>query len=152
MHICICTCTYNYITVTKVVSLSTPPQGDARCNRDIHIYIYITCTTYICNIRVCVYIYTHALCLYNIISLSICIHTYIHIHMNGQRANVNTRAREARVEDPRRAGEACKVGMNQEFTKGGLVKGGLAIYAFPLCNCNTFGSVFNVQIENMPNS
>ena len=26
----------------------------------------------------------------------------------------------------------------REFTKGGLVKGGgLAIYAFPLCNCNT---------------
>ena len=39
----------------------------------------------------------------------------------------------------------------REFTKGGLVKGGLAIYAFPLCNRNTLGSVFNVQIENMPN-
>ena len=34
--------------------------------------------------------------------------------------------------------------------KGGLVKGGLATYAFPSCNCNTLGSVFNVQIENMP--
>ena len=39
----------------------------------------------------------------------------------------------------------------REFTKGGLVKGGLAIYAFPLCNCNALGSVFNVQIENTPN-
>ena len=38
-----------------------------------------------------------------------------------------------------------------EFTKGGLVKGGLPIDAFPLCNCNTSGSVFNVQIEDMPN-
>ena len=40
----------------------------------------------------------------------------------------------------------------REFTKGGLVKGGFAIHAFPLCNCNTLGSVFNVQIENMPDS
>ena len=39
----------------------------------------------------------------------------------------------------------------REFTKGGLVKGGLAIYAFPLRNCNTLGSAFNAQIENMPN-
>ena len=30
----------------------------------------------------------------------------------------------------------------REFKKGGLVKGGLAIYAFPLCNCNTLDSVF----------
>ena len=29
----------------------------------------------------------------------------------------------------------------QEFAKGGLVKGGLAIYVFPLCNCNILGSV-----------
>ena len=43
----------------------------------------------------------------------------------------------------------CK--RNSEVHKGGLVKGGLAIYAFPLCNCNTLGSVFNVEIENMPN-
>ena len=35
--------------------------------------------------------------------------------------------------------------------RGGLVKGGLAIYVFPWRNCNTLGSVFNVQIENMPN-
>ena len=40
---------------------------------------------------------------------------------------------------------------NREFAKGGLAKGDLAIYAFPLCDCNTLGSVFNVQIENMPN-
>ena len=38
----------------------------------------------------------------------------------------------------------------REFTKGGLVKWGLAIYAFPLCNCNELGSVFNEQIENIP--
>ena len=35
---------------------------------------------------------------------------------------------------------------DREFTKGGFV-----IDAFPLCNCNTLGSVVNVQIENMPN-
>ena len=36
--------------------------------------------------------------------------------------------------------------------RGGLVKGGLAIYAHPLCNCNTLGFVFNVEIEeHMPN-
>ena len=35
--------------------------------------------------------------------------------------------------------------------KGGFIKGGLAIYALPLCNCNTLGSVFNVEIDNMPN-
>ena len=35
--------------------------------------------------------------------------------------------------------------------KGGLIKGGLAMCASPLCNCNTLGSVFNVEIENMPN-
>ena len=35
----------------------------------------------------------------------------------------------------------------REFTKGGLVKGGLAMYAFPSCNCNTLGPVFNVQVE-----
>ena len=34
---------------------------------------------------------------------------------------------------------------------GGLVKGCLAIHAFPLCNCTTLGSVFNVEVENMPN-
>ena len=39
----------------------------------------------------------------------------------------------------------------REFTKGDFVKGGLAIYACPLCNCNAFGSLFNVEIENMPN-
>ena len=38
----------------------------------------------------------------------------------------------------------------REFTKGGLVKGGLAIYVFPLCNCNTLGSAFNVEVERMP--
>ena len=35
--------------------------------------------------------------------------------------------------------------------KGGLVKGGLAMYGFPLCNCNTSGSDVNAEIENMPN-
>ena len=40
---------------------------------------------------------------------------------------------------------------NREFTQGDLVKGGLAIYACTLCNCNTLGSVFNMQIEHMPN-
>ena len=39
----------------------------------------------------------------------------------------------------------------REFTKGGLVKGGLAIDVFPFRNRNTLGSVFNVEIENMPN-
>ena len=39
----------------------------------------------------------------------------------------------------------------REFTKGGLTKGGLAIYAVPLCNCNALGFLFNVQIENMRN-
>ena len=34
---------------------------------------------------------------------------------------------------------------------GGLAKGGLAIYEFPLCDCNTLGSVFHVQIEHTPN-
>ena len=33
----------------------------------------------------------------------------------------------------------------------GLVKGGFAIYALPLCNCNTIGVVFDARIENMPN-
>ena len=41
--------------------------------------------------------------------------------------------------------------LSREFTKGGFGKGGFAIYAFPLCNCNTLGSVFNVEIENTPN-
>ena len=41
---------------------------------------------------------------------------------------------------------------DREFTKGVLVKGGLAIYSFPLCHCNTLGSAFHVQIEHMPNS
>ena len=44
-----------------------------------------------------------------------------------------------------------KNGRTREFTKGGLVKGVLAIYAPPLCDCNTSGSVFNVEIENIPN-
>ena len=39
----------------------------------------------------------------------------------------------------------------REFTKGGLVKGGLAMYVFPFCNCNTLGFVVKVQIENIPN-
>ena len=39
----------------------------------------------------------------------------------------------------------------QEFAKGGLAKRGLAIYVFPLCNCNTLVSVVDVQIEHMPN-
>ena len=42
-------------------------------------------------------------------------------------------------------------GASREFTKKGLSRGGLAMYASPLCDCNTLGSVFNVQIENMPN-
>ena len=40
---------------------------------------------------------------------------------------------------------------NREFTKGGLVKGGLAMYAFLLCNCNALASVVYVEVENMPN-
>ena len=40
----------------------------------------------------------------------------------------------------------------QEFTKGGLVKGSLAIYVVPLCICNALGSVFDAQIENVPRS
>ena len=39
----------------------------------------------------------------------------------------------------------------REVTKGRLVKGGLAIDAFPLCNCNTLGSIVHVQIESMTN-
>ena len=38
---------------------------------------------------------------------------------------------------------------SREFTKGGLVKAGLAMYAFPLCDCNTLGYVFYVEIENI---
>ena len=34
----------------------------------------------------------------------------------------------------------------REFTKGVLVKGSLAIYAFPLCKCNTLGCVSPVQL------
>ena len=41
--------------------------------------------------------------------------------------------------------------LSREFTKGGLVKGGLAMYAIPLRKCDTLGSVCNVQIEHMPN-
>ena len=40
---------------------------------------------------------------------------------------------------------------HRESTQGGLVKGGLTIYALPLRNRNTLGSVFNSQIENAPN-
>ena len=47
-------------------------------------------------------------------------------------------------------GRALAVGL-RELRKGGLVKGGLAIYALPLCNCSTLGSVLSAQIENMPN-
>ena len=39
----------------------------------------------------------------------------------------------------------------REFTKGGLFKGGLAIYAFHLCDCDALGSGFNAQIEHVPN-
>ena len=45
----------------------------------------------------------------------------------------------------------CRTLPNREFTNGGLAKGGLAICVFPLCNYNTLGYVFNVQIEIMPN-
>ena len=31
-----------------------------------------------------------------------------------------------------------------------LVKGGLAIYALPLCNCNTLGCVVHVRVKHMP--
>ena len=41
--------------------------------------------------------------------------------------------------------------MFREFTKGGLARGGLAIHALPLCNYNTLTSVFDVEIESMPN-
>ena len=37
--------------------------------------------------------------------------------------------------------------LSREFTKRGLVKGGLAISVFPLCNCNAIGPDLNVQIE-----
>ena len=39
----------------------------------------------------------------------------------------------------------------REFTEGGLVKGGLAIYAFPLCNCNALASpLLNPPLLNLP--
>ena len=42
---------------------------------------------------------------------------------------------------------ACGVAVkDREFTKGGLVKGGLANDAFPSCNCNTLGCVSPVQL------
>ena len=37
-----------------------------------------------------------------------------------------------------------QISVFREFTKGGLVKGGLAIDVFPLCNCSILGSVVNV--------
>ena len=30
--------------------------------------------------------------------------------------------------------------------RGALVEGGFAIYVFPLCDCDTLGSVLNVRI------
>ena len=56
--------------------------------------------------------------------------------------------------DDRLAREAGEVRIRvhlREFTKGSLVKGGLATYAFPLCNRNALDSVVNVQIESIPN-
>ena len=99
-------------------------------------------------------------------SNNIYIYIYIYTHdtttttTNNNNNNNNTHAQDhqqvvrrfAETTSPRksRADKRRDPG-SLEFTKGGLVKGGLAIYAFPLCNCNTSGSVFNVQIENLPN-
>ena len=80
----------------------------------------------------CVYVYIY-----------ICIYIYIYIHIH-----IPERAPERSRRDPP---GPVRLHGDREFTKGGLVKAGPAIYAFPLCNCNALGSVVNVQIENMPN-
>ena len=57
----------------------------------------------------------------------------------------------ARTRGAARGGSTAPASVDsREFTKGGFSTGGLAIYAFPLCNCNTLGSVLTVQIEHMP--
>ena len=75
------------------------------------------------------------------------IYIYIYICL----ASFGKSPRSTRSRQDRLSRAPTSLPPTQEFTKGGLVKGGLAIYVFPLCNCNTLGSVFNVQIENMPN-
>ena len=73
--------------------------------------------------------------------MCVCIYIYIYISLSEASGNSHGYGKclSGRLFRPR------------EFTNGGLVKGGLAIYASPLCNCYTLGSDFNVQIENMPN-
>ena len=78
-------------------------------------------------------------------------HIYVHTYTHHDMTHVCTDTPPWSETRWRRERQNPKVVKNREFTKGGLVKGGLAIYAFPLCNCNALGSVFNVQIENMPN-
>ena len=98
----------------------------------IHVYVY----TYI-------YIYTYV-CMHFSLSLSLYIYIYIYIYVYTGPLG----GREVGL--PRPLGHAEDLVL-REFINWVLVKGGLAIYVFPLCNWNTLGSAFNVQIENMPN-
>ena len=66
----------------------------------------------------------------------------------GERGSVRRRqtrrqTRRRQMRRPGAKGRALrqKFQSDREFTKGGLVKGGLAIYAFPLRNCNALASV-----------
>ena len=87
------------------------------------------------------YVYVY---IYIYIHMYIYIYIYIHIHIHSV---LHRLAIFAPADRPWRS----LMFTVREFAKGGLVKGGLAIDSLPLCNCNTLGSIFNVETENMPN-
>ena len=57
----------------------------------------------------------------------------------------------ANIRGPDGTGIIIILALDSGVHKGGFSKGGSPMYVFTLCDCNTSGSVFNVEIENVPN-
>ena len=79
-----------------------------------------------------------------------CVYIYIYIYQVGGREGEGHGLQRPLHPGAGRRGHGMH-GVLGSSQRGVLVKGGLAICAFPLCNCDTLGFVFNVQIEHMPN-
>ena len=123
----------------------------------MYIYIYIYMCTH-AHVYIYIYIYMY-IPGYQNIYIHICIYIYIYIYiLHTHRSWMSILTKRIFYylwwsftrRDSRKTREAV-LDKHREFTRGGLVKGGLAIYAFPLCNCNTLGSVFlNPPVLNPP--
>ena len=97
----------------------------------VYIYMYV----YIC---ICIYIYIY-------VYRYIYIYIYVYICPCPERGAARAGARRVRI--GRFRGSGKKLG----GSKGGFRRGGFAIYVFSLGSFKASGSVFDVQVEKMPN-